>query len=520
MQWLIAQIALAQTPHDVLDELAYGEGIAVQRVFDRSFDLPQLGDDGRTALLALSQFVPSASRDALRAVAGFGTDMRRMNRALKPLAALCLMGTTVDDRLVLHGLTRTLANARRSREKCERELHSRFVEHFRNFAEAHSQTTFQDFEALEAEKDNVLGALGLAAEGGNWDSVMRIRRALEEFLDLRGYWPEAISSGTQAEEAARESQNECVAEMFSVNTAIIYVHRGNYQHARQIFHQALEYFERTGSMANAARILHNLGVVAYERSLLREAGQFYARSLEIKQKLGDQNGIANTLYQKGMIAEDREDLIEAQRCYAESLKMKKRLGEQSSLAVILHNLAVIARYQQDFSKVRELYLESLKINKNLGDTVGVAITLHMLGVNEEDHGYLDQARKRYEESLEISRRLGFLLGMALTLHDLADIAQIQGDATKASQYDEESQRVRRELAQQRSLTSALLNGPTPTRKGRQTTDERDYGGSELGNRRGVAATLYSLRLIASDPGYQVEAARILRESLYIFEKVS
>ena len=204
-----------------------------------------------------------------------------------------------------------MATARRSREKRARELQDRFVEHFRNFAEANSLSTFQTFEALESEKDNVLGALGIAAEGGNWDSVMRIRSALEEFLDLRGYWPEAISSGSQAEEAARKSQNESAAAMFSVNTAIIYVHRGDHKRARQTFQDSLEYFDRTGSKANAARVLHNLGIVAYESSLLREAAGFYARSLEIKKELGDENGIANTVYQKGMIAEDREDLIEA-----------------------------------------------------------------------------------------------------------------------------------------------------------------------------------------------------------------
>jgi hypothetical protein len=71
MQWIVAQIDEAQRPRDVLAELRQGEGDAARRVFDRSFNLEQLGDDGRAALLALSLFTPSASRESLAQVAGF-----------------------------------------------------------------------------------------------------------------------------------------------------------------------------------------------------------------------------------------------------------------------------------------------------------------------------------------------------------------------------------------------------------------------------------------------------------------
>lgn len=113
MEWVVAQIALAQRPADVLEDLSHGKGDAAQRVFDRSFNLPQLGDDGRTVLLALSLFVPSASRGALAAVAGFGDDKNRLNQAVKQLASLRLV-TTVDggERLLVQGLTRELARAR------------------------------------------------------------------------------------------------------------------------------------------------------------------------------------------------------------------------------------------------------------------------------------------------------------------------------------------------------------------------------------------------------------------------
>src|SRR6185369_10769603 len=104
-------------PNDVLNDLARGEGKAAQRVFDRSFELPQLGNDGRDALLALSLFVPSASREALAEVAGFGDDSKRLRDAVRHLASLRLVETIeAGERLVLRGLTRSLARARLSRD--------------------------------------------------------------------------------------------------------------------------------------------------------------------------------------------------------------------------------------------------------------------------------------------------------------------------------------------------------------------------------------------------------------------
>ena len=175
MQWIIAQIGLAQRPNDVLDDLAHGEGDAAQRVFNRSFNLPQLSDDGRAALLALSLFAPSASRPALAEVAGLGSDVKRLNEAIKSLAALCLVETTdAGERLTIKGLTRELARAHLHKDKRADEFRRRFVAYFLRYAEAHAETTPEDFDALESEKDNLLNAMDVASEMKDWESVIGI----------------------------------------------------------------------------------------------------------------------------------------------------------------------------------------------------------------------------------------------------------------------------------------------------------------------------------------------------------
>ncbi|MDT5060674.1 MAG: hypothetical protein QOH63_1133 [Acidobacteriota bacterium] len=82
LQWIVGQIDLAQDPQEVLEDLAHGEGTAAQRVFDRSYNLQQLTKGGRAALLALSLFVPSATRPMLAEVSGVN-DKKRFKEALK-----------------------------------------------------------------------------------------------------------------------------------------------------------------------------------------------------------------------------------------------------------------------------------------------------------------------------------------------------------------------------------------------------------------------------------------------------
>lgn len=327
MQWVVAQIELAQLPRDVLQELAKGEGDAARRIFDRSFELEQLGEDGRAALLALSLFVPSASRPALAEVAGFGSDAARLNEAVKCLAALRLIGTTnVGERLIIQGLTRDLAKARLDKDSRDAEFRQRFVAYFLNYAEAHSQTTGEDFDMLELEKDNVLGALDVAYEMKDWQSVMRIRAALEDFLDLRGYWDEAIRRGEQALQAARYVSIDIVVAAFAHNVAKIHQHRGELAEARRLYEESLEINKNLGNQSGIASTLHNLAAIAQAQGELAEARRLYEESLEIKKSLGNQSGIASTLGQMGRLAELEGDKSKAMRLFREALSIFEKLG--------------------------------------------------------------------------------------------------------------------------------------------------------------------------------------------------
>jgi tetratricopeptide (TPR) repeat protein len=485
MQWVTAQIDLAQEANTVLNELAQGVGDAAQRVFDRSFELEQLGDDGRAALLALSLFAPDASRDALGDVAGFGGDAARLNGAVKLLAGLSLVKTTTDSRLVMEGLTRELTRSRMIKDKLGEEFRQRFVAHFLRYAQAHAQPVAEDYDALEAERDNLLSAMELALTQKDWNTLMTIRLALDGFLDVHGYWEDAIITGKGALTAAAETKQDQALGIFSHNLAVIYQRRGDYHEALRLYDESLQINKQLGDQSGIASTLHELGRLSQAQGDLGEARRLYDESLQIKKQLGNQSGIAKTLHQLAMLAQAQGDLGEARRLYDESLQIASHLGDQSGIASSLHELGLLAQAQGDLGEARRLYDESLQISKQLGDQSGIAISLHELGRLAQAQGDNGEARRLYAESLQIKKQLGNQSGIANTLHELGLLAHAQGDLGEARRLYDESVQIEK----------------------------------QLGNQSGIAISLHQLGRLAEDEGNDGDASRLFSEALAIFEKL-
>ncbi len=409
MQWVVGQIDLAQEPGAVLEELKHGEGDAARRVFDRSFDLPLLGDDGRDTLLALSLFAPSATPDALAAAAGFNDG--RVREAIKNLRRLWLIkGVDGNRRLAVEGLTRTLAAARLLKDPRADEFRRRFVAYFLDYTEERQEPTAENYDALEVEKDNLLGASEVALASGDLWSVTRMAFALARIdtgmLGVRGYWGEAVKLGEQALQAARSLQDEVRIAGLLHNLAMMYQNLGELAEARPLYDESLEINKRLSSQGGVAISLHQLGMLAQDEGKLEEARRLFDESLGINKKLGEQVAVANTLNELGRLAQNRGEFEEARRLFDEGLEIAKRLGNQGVVALTLHNLAALAQGQGELKEARRLFDESLEIAKSLVDQGGVAITLHELGRLAEGEGDMKRAARLFREALGIFERLG------------------------------------------------------------------------------------------------------------------
>jgi len=304
MRWVVAQLEEAMRAQDVFDKIGRGKGEAPERIFNQSFE--RLGDDGQMALLALSLFVPTASREALAAVCGFEDGKDRVNEAIRRLAAFDLLDTAIEvDRLGIVALTRRLTEAQLKRDERTEGLKERFLAYFLAYAEAHPEVTKEDLDALDGERENLLAALDYAYAAEEWHSVMAILEAIAfpGLLYTRGYWDDALRWGERALEAARKAHDEATIARFAHNLANIYVGRGKYDEAKTLYNESLEIKRNLGDQVGIAFSLFQLGMLARLQGHYQEAKELLNQSLEIKRRLGDQAGIVKSLHGLGMIAE-------------------------------------------------------------------------------------------------------------------------------------------------------------------------------------------------------------------------
>lgn len=410
MQWVVGQIDLAQEPEAVLEELKHGEGDAARRVFDRSFELPLLGDDGRDALLALSLFAPSATVEALAAVAGFD-DEGRAREAVKNLRKLWLVkGVDGNRRLAVEGLTRTLAAARLSKDPRADEFRRRFIAYFLRYIAERVEPTPENYDALEEDKDNLLGAAEGAFSSEAWNIVTLmadvLTNAVSGMLSVRGYWGESVKLGEQALQAAHSLQNEKWVANLSHNLAVMYQNLGEFAEARRLLSENLEIERRLDDQAGIARTTSQLGIIHYFLGEFKESKAKHEESLAIRRKLGEQQGISIDLHQLALLAQIQGDKQEARQLYNESLGIAESSGDQGGAAQTLHQLAILSEEAGDNEEARRLYNESLDILKRLGNQGGIAIGLYQLGRLTVYEGDKKEGARLFREALIIFERLG------------------------------------------------------------------------------------------------------------------
>jgi hypothetical protein len=287
MEWIVGQIDLANDPEEVLNDLTHGEGDAAHRVFDRSYNLPQLDDGGRAVLLALSLFTPSGGRPTLAAVAGMdlakNKDKKRFKKAQETLASLWFIKKVKGgQRLAVAGLTRELTKAHLAIDLRAKTLPPRFVSRFLGFAETHKHPTREDYNALELEKDNLLAATDLALALADGISVFRFAGVLavppDGVLLVRGYWDEALRVGELALKMARSLELKKEIGVWSHNVAVMYQIRGEPSVAKVLYDESLEIATKLGDQPGVAVTLHELARVAYEQGNPDEARRLYEES--------------------------------------------------------------------------------------------------------------------------------------------------------------------------------------------------------------------------------------------------
>ncbi len=185
----------------------------------------------------------------------------------------------------------------------------------------------------------------------------------------------------------------------------VYGRLGHYDAARESLEAARQLHAGDD---DTARVLNDLGTVAYERGELEPAEELYRQSIAIRERLGlvhklikPRNGLAAVFMARGR-------LDEAEALYRQGLEQRRALtgDRHRNVATSLRNLATVLYLRGELDAAQPLLEEALSIRAEAfgRDSPAAATVLASLAQVHHARGEDELAEKLYTEALDVRRR--------------------------------------------------------------------------------------------------------------------
>lgn len=300
----------------------------------------------------------------------------------------------------------------------------------------------QWLQVLDAEHDNLRGALDWASGHPGDENGLRTAAALWRYWEIRGL----LSEGRARLEALLPDGGPTALRAKALNSAgVLAQSQGDLAAARGFYQEALSIREGLCDLVGVAAALNGLGNVAVGENDLLGARVIFEANLVTSRTLGDARIIAASLMNLGVVAQllvvsgridPAEGMTDAHAYYLQSLDLYRRLDDRRGISQALENLGALAPYQGDDASAHSCLEESLVLRRELRDRSGIAASARFLGHLALRNGEYRTARSLHEECLAIESDLGNRLLMVADLASLAEIAQGEGDHREARRLAE------------------------------------------------------------------------------------
>ncbi|MEV6906189.1 tetratricopeptide repeat protein [Amycolatopsis sp. NPDC051071] len=350
-----------------LNELSYDRDLAVRAAFDLSYTRLERDDARLFRLLSLNRG-PRISFEAAAALAD-----------LPPRDTAKILGRLRRAHMIeqgeprgwfrFHDLLRLYAEHRvsvdESADACDAAV-VRLLDYYVDAMRLVDEDLMPSPDALpksrssfRAERTNVVDAITLAHESGQYQQVTQLTFALSGYLLFQRNWEVWRTVYQLALHAARQLKDRPGEAKALLGLGRAARHQRDFDASRTRYHEALVVYRTLDDHRGEARALHHLG------SILRLQGDYGAARVH----------------------------------YDDALALYRLLGKRHGEADIAHNLGTMARHQKCHDQARTHYLEALTICREIGDRRREARALEQLGKTARDQGDPAQARGHWQAAI-------------------------------------------------------------------------------------------------------------------------
>ena len=478
-------------------------GPEVMSAFDLSYD--SLEPDHQRFFRRLGAS-PGASVSLHAAAALDGCTLAEAEKAIATLLDYHLLARVSEDQFRFHDLIRGYAAVRAARDAPEteqRQAGGRLLDYYLYTADQADRVlhpfrrrppvrviqlptasppvgTPEDADSwLESEWRNILQAAQYASRHDWKATCTDLAHVLADFMEIKGYWQEAVTTQTMALQASRDLADQARIARTSLALSAVYQQTGRNERARQLAEEAAAIYRSLADPEGEADALDQLGLAYQRTARSREALAYFSEARLLYADTADQRGVAMALNHSGIACWHLGRHAEATAHLENALSLYRDVGDRRGEAKALNNLGRIHLYSGDPENALDAYQRSLDIFQEMGGAQNEAILYHNIGTVYHDKGSFEEGLASCRRALIIYRSLGDLPDEADVLNDIGAIYQDAGCYDEALVHHEKARLIAVEIGNLSQQMIALHNVADTYRSSGQYTEAFEHYGTAL-----------------------------------------
>ncbi|MEW6380472.1 MAG: tetratricopeptide repeat protein, partial [bacterium] len=315
---------LEKTPLDALDpdEKRHREN-SVPWLLQRS--LKQVGEQAISVIalcgcLALAPF----SRNLISEVLGFS--LREVRLAFKQLTGYgFLLSINADRYEVSHALIHTYAH---ERLQVGSNVIERLIDKYIYLAEAETKKGLIGYHHLDTERLHIVYLLKVCIKRGAWDAAMRLAWAIEDYMDIQGYWIERLTVNETGWKSALQLKNRIKEGAWLNRLGLTYNDLGQMEKAIEYYQLALSINREIGDRRDEGIVLGNMGLAHRAIGQMEKAIEYHQQALSIDREIGDRKSEGIDLGNLGIVYRELGQIEKAIEYHQQALSIDREIGDR------------------------------------------------------------------------------------------------------------------------------------------------------------------------------------------------
>ncbi|MGI9008123.1 MAG: tetratricopeptide repeat protein [Streptosporangiaceae bacterium] len=274
---------------------------------------------------------------------------------------------------------------------------------------------------LEEEWRNLLQAAQYASRNGWPGECAGLTHALAGFIEVKGYWHEAIAAYTQALQACRDQEDPAGIARAALELSLVSQQAGRHEDTLSLAEEAAAIYQALGDHQGLADALDQAGRMHLNAARSREALACFEEARTLYGEAADRHGMAAALGHVGIVCWHLGRHRQAIEHLRAALSLYQEAGDRRGEAKMLSNLGKVQLHSGRYRDALDSFQQSLDIFTEIGGDQNRAILYHAIGGVHLYKGSFESGLRAFRQALAIYRAIGDRPNEANVLNDIGAI---------------------------------------------------------------------------------------------------